>query len=424
MLILAPMPLDAAVARLESKTPVASALSSAEWERMSLGLKERAFFMSRVESLRVVAEAQNKIRDALAMTDAGRMNRANFVSDMRQLLGAAPGDSGELTDITSNRRLSLVYEHNVADVREYAGWKAGQDPDLLDEFPAQELVRHEDREEPRDWALRWARAGGDFYAGRMIALKSDPVWEKISRFGKPWPPFDFGSGMGVEDIDRDEAESLGLIKPGERPRPIEADFNAKLEASVSNATPEMLASLQGMFGDQVGILAGEGSETKRIVWNSGALGRFYDEAVAGAFTRETLDLGVATPETVSVFARDLGVDATGWRYLVRQEDISHPVERHGIPGLLFPGSGEKYLGKQVPLTKEDFLALPSVWRSPDRVIPKEQGGKSKPPPPGWPGSILIESRIGNFLYVANYYIDPDNKAIGPVTAYKTYQPKK
>lgn len=39
----------------------------------------------------------------------------------------------------------------------------------------------------------------------MIALKSDRVWTNFSRFGRPYPPSDFGSGMGVEDIDRDEA---------------------------------------------------------------------------------------------------------------------------------------------------------------------------------------------------------------------------
>ena len=38
----------------------------------------------------------------------------------------------------------------------------------------------------------------------MVALKEDPVWTRISRFGQPWPPFDFNSGMGVEDVSHDE----------------------------------------------------------------------------------------------------------------------------------------------------------------------------------------------------------------------------
>ena len=63
--------------------------------------------------------------------------------------------------------------------------------------------------EERDWGTRWSQAGEKFYAGRMIALKSGPVWCEISRFENPWPPFNYGSGMGVEDIDRDECIAPG-----------------------------------------------------------------------------------------------------------------------------------------------------------------------------------------------------------------------
>ena len=45
----------------------------------------------------------------------------------------------------------------------------------------------------------------------MIALKNDPVWTALSRFGRPWPPFDYDSGMGIADIDRETAETLGLL---------------------------------------------------------------------------------------------------------------------------------------------------------------------------------------------------------------------
>jgi hypothetical protein len=411
MLLLTPMPLDAAVARLESRTPVASALSSAEWAQMSLGLRERAFFSAGVENLRTVATMQNKIRDALSLAGAGRMNRANFVSDMRQFLAAAPGDSGELTDLTSRRRLELIYEHNLADAREYAGWRAGQDPDLLDEFPAQELVRHEDREEPRDWPSRWADAGGEFFGGRMIALKSDPVWEKISRFGKPWPPFDFGSGMGVEDIGRDEAEALGLIKPGERPQAIEADFNARLEASVPDAAPALLDNFKQIFGDQVSVSEG------RIQWLPDAMSGFYDRALAQTGLREPLDLGVATPDAIAVARRDLGIDLDGWRMQVRAQDIRHALDRHGLPDLIRPGSGERDPG-QAPLTRADFRAAPLVWRMPDNMVAADRAGYSDQPPAGFPGSIRIQSNIAGQLWIADYYADSGNKVLGLKTAWR------
>ncbi len=66
--------------------------------------------------------------------------------------------------------------------------------------------------EPRDWPARWRAAGGQFYGnGRMAALKDDPIWRRISAFGEPTPPFDYGSQMGLSDIDAGEAVELGLI---------------------------------------------------------------------------------------------------------------------------------------------------------------------------------------------------------------------
>lgn len=59
--------------------------------------------------------------------------------------------------------------------------------------------------------------GGKIRGGRMVALKSAPVWTNLSRFGRPYPPFDYGSGMGMEDIGREEAVELGLC-PTTNPR--------------------------------------------------------------------------------------------------------------------------------------------------------------------------------------------------------------
>lgn len=66
----------------------------------------------------------------------------------------------------------------------------------------------------------------------MVALKSDSVWTNLSRFGRPYPPFDYGSGMGVEDVDREEAIELGLL-PADEPSDEIPDFDIRLEAEVS-----------------------------------------------------------------------------------------------------------------------------------------------------------------------------------------------
>lgn len=72
----------------------------------------------------------------------------------------------------------------------------------------------------------------------MIALRDDPVWRKISRFGSPTPPFDFNSGMGLSEISITEAERLGVIKPGERPAGEPVSFPGSAEVPKNPQLPE------------------------------------------------------------------------------------------------------------------------------------------------------------------------------------------
>lgn len=75
----------------------------------------------------------------------------------------------------------------------------------------------------------------------MIALKGDPIWAAISRFGTPWPPFDFGNGMDVQDVDWNEAAELGVLKEDDPPPKVESkDFNAGLEVELPAAAPREL----------------------------------------------------------------------------------------------------------------------------------------------------------------------------------------
>lgn len=83
-------------------------------------------------------------------------------------------------------------------------------------FPGQEIVcvyhGAQDDKEKEKWKRVWVSAGGKLYNGRMIAHKKDPIWVKISRFHRPYPPFDFGSCMGIDDIDFYECAKMGVIR--------------------------------------------------------------------------------------------------------------------------------------------------------------------------------------------------------------------
>ena len=134
------------------------------------------------------------------------------------------------------------------------------DPDAILVYPCLELIRTEPRRTPRGfirrqdqlieiernyWQRRWREAGGQIYEDRMIAPVSDPVWEALSRFGVPHPPFDFNSGMGTRRIGRREAERLGVIEPGERvPPQTPEEFPAQVPAP--ELSPFLSQALQSL----------------------------------------------------------------------------------------------------------------------------------------------------------------------------------
>lgn len=275
-----PEPLQDAVEKISAKTPVGSVLKSADWAKVPLALRERAQFSSGVESARLLQAIQDRIagqiqqqREQLGDGQEATFDRSSFIDAIREIArdeGLTPADPdkrGTIEDITSIRRLGLIYDTQIAQAQGYARWKLDQSEGALLLWPAQEFLRVEQRKDPReDWPKRFAEAArdaGDEAAlavqrdtGRMIALKNSPLWSRLSRFGTPWPPFDFGSGMGLEDIDRDEAVALGLIGPNEIIEGAEKDFNEGLQASVKDLSPDLIAKLKEQFGDKVKVEKG------------------------------------------------------------------------------------------------------------------------------------------------------------------------
>lgn len=70
-------------------------------------------------------------------------------------------------------------------------------------------------------------------------------------FGVPWGPWGWGCGHDVEDVDRGEAEELGLIEPETELAPVAKNFNENLRASTSGMEPELLEKLLRVFGAKV-----------------------------------------------------------------------------------------------------------------------------------------------------------------------------
>lgn len=264
-------PLQDAVDQLSRKTPVGSVLSSREWELVPAEIRDRAMFSARVESERLLAEMQERlqVRIDLAKRDGRTMDRGVFMEEMRQELRDAgyrrPDDvrKGSLRDLKSTRRLGLIWDMNIAQAQGYAKWQADMTPEGLENEPCYELIRVMERMEHRDWPAIWRQHGGAFYdgpgsnddyplaEGRMIAKKTDPIWRAISRFGTPWPPFEWGSGMGLRGIDRDEADAFGITGPDERVTPVPVPFNGGHRMSVRGLPESGRESLRSAFGDAI-----------------------------------------------------------------------------------------------------------------------------------------------------------------------------
>lgn len=148
----------------------------------------------------------------------------------------AEEDAGTIKDLSSDARINLVINTNRDMALGAGAYIKGTDADVVDEYPAWEFVRFEDRNEPRNWTGMnglWenaCRRAGDLDAlrvygatGRMIAVKSSKVWDEISNsdytpggLDQPFDPVAFGTGMWREDVSRKECEEVGLLDPGEQ----------------------------------------------------------------------------------------------------------------------------------------------------------------------------------------------------------------
>lgn len=259
----APIPLSDALSAQAVKAILPTQLRTNLIATAPVQLRERALWSSGITS----GELLQKVQDGIKGVVGGAKTEEQVKSEIARLV-----DLLSEQGISRNPRVSLVVDTQVDMARGYGYWRQAQDPAVLDEYPAWELVRAEDRDEPRDWPARWAAAGGKFYPGsadypdgRMIALKDDPIWTEISRFGLPYAPFDYNSGMDLDDVSRSEAQQLGLIDPDETVDPQTRGFNEDLESSPLIHDASILASLESFFGGLArfgpdGVLRFKGNE--------------------------------------------------------------------------------------------------------------------------------------------------------------------
>ena len=267
-----PILFQEAIDKLGKRSVVGSMLRSDQWSRMPTAIREGSFFSATIQDARFLQEAkglitsflQNSREKVIGSDGKERMalkvgSRADFIDQARTFaiergLGPLdPQDKGTILDIQSEQRLALIFDTQTKAANDHGYWQQGQDPDVLDEFPAQRFIRVLEVKAPRERHQMFE--GG-------VRLKSDlEFWlsmndPEFGGFGVPWGPWGFNSGMDVEDVDRAEAESLGLLEPGAKVEPVEQELNDTLAAGVRSLDPDLTDWLQSKLGDQVQISDG------------------------------------------------------------------------------------------------------------------------------------------------------------------------
>lgn len=277
-------PFVQALQRLQAQGLLPTTAGTYGLEQIPAEIRERALFSARVANTGFLQQAHELLTDALSggQRDAAgnyipgtTIDQAAFRLRLKtylQSIGYTPGTGadglpvavpGSLRDLTSDNRLNLIYQTNLQLAQGYGGNLADQSPARLDAWPAQELYRLEPRKERRPWGQRWneaiqrigvsntsANPQANLMAEEgMIALKNDPIWSTISRFGLPYPPYDFNSGMWVRDVSRAEAIAAGVMEPdAPSPEPLIPDpLNAGLQSDVG-ALAQPLQEALAQFG--------------------------------------------------------------------------------------------------------------------------------------------------------------------------------
>ena len=252
-----------AIKALGKKKRIAKKLSSKQWQQIPAQIRQRAYFTSNVESVKFLSRSKKMLSDYLSgareyvTTPDGRSvlalkktSRADFVYEMQKLakqegLGDILPPGADLSrdvitrtkDIASESRLNLIFDTQTQQAQAYGYYKQGQDPAILDAYPAQRFIRAEQRKEPRPLHER---------NKNKVKRKDDmEFWLKmndqsIGGLGVPFGPWGFNSGMDVEDVRRDEAIRLGLIGKNEQVLPPDDTFNKGVKAASKDVPPEFL----------------------------------------------------------------------------------------------------------------------------------------------------------------------------------------
>ena len=352
------------------------------WAKVQAGLRDRAFFSSQVTEAKILYAMRKNVAELVK----GGKSPSEVRRDLRAYLDSigydpdkdlAPGEKsrrGTIKDLYTKSRLDVMMKTNADQAKGYASHIRATTTGAILAFPAYELVRVERRKMQRDWDVRWKAAAdkvgweGVATNGEKIALKTSPIWVALSRFGNPFPPFDFNSGMGVRDVKKSKCREIGLLGPDEQPKiPDVPDFNGNLFERVPfDGNTDEYKRLKETFGDQIT------HEDGAIKWRGNIIRDAFErnEYFEIRLGKPTQALKMQLSEDDLKLLKDKSFTLKG-DWLDRPRDGGGTHRDHFEPKENDP--------RNIPLTSGDLDLIPSIWRNPDRVLPG-----------GYKGAIALE----------------------------------
>lgn len=138
-------------------------------------------------------------------------SKCEWIDQFKAAQYFAGESAGTVDDFNSRIRRNLVIDVNVALRRSYRRWISDLDPDIMEAFPGWQLTTNS-ASARKYWKARWISCGGMLRKNKMVALKVDPIWAKLSWFGFPFEPLDIILDEPfVEDIDFDSCRRIGIF---------------------------------------------------------------------------------------------------------------------------------------------------------------------------------------------------------------------
>lgn len=116
----------------------------------------------------------------------------------------------DLSDPASSAAIQRIIDTQNALICGQNDRRSALDRAVLDVWPCWELVPSSSTARMDLWRERWITIGEPLCAGRLIAHKKQMIWQFLSRFNQPHPPFDFDDGLCVEEISHDDLSAMGL----------------------------------------------------------------------------------------------------------------------------------------------------------------------------------------------------------------------